>query len=32
MKIFGKAKGLELAESDIFCEKRGADDDAVMEN
>ena len=32
MKIFRKAQILELAQSDIFCEKRHADHDAAMEN
>ena len=32
MKIIWKALILEMAESDIFCAKLGADYDATMEN
>ena len=32
MKIFWKAQILEKAESDIFCAKPGADNDAAIEN
>ena len=32
MKIFWKARILEMAENDIFCAKSGADHDAAIKN